>query len=213
MKLKSLIVLPLLVLLVGALQAQDYNVVMPGQKKVTKTDEQGNQTTQIVTDDDSDYIQFRGDSWFYKGQTMTGEEFVAKMKAECTPAYEKFMRSAKVKKTGITMAIVGGAAMLAGAGFMIGGAVTADHINYYNSSGWYVGSKMVPNWAMFTGISLLIAGGGVFIGGMVVTLQTAPDCKRKAHQIYNRECASHAEPTIALNLGLSQDGLGFVMNF
>ena len=210
---KRSLLLSLLLFAVAMAFAQTYNVVMPGQKKVTKTDEQGNTTTQIVTDDDSDLIQYRSGSWFYKGKTMSEDEFVAKMKAECTPAYEKFMKSGKLKKTGLTMAIVGGAVMLAGAGFMIGGAATADHINYYNSSGWYTGSQMVPNWAMFTGLGLLIGGGGVFIGGMVVTLQTAPDCKRKAHRIYNSQCANKNTSDLTMNIGFTNGGIGLVLNF
>lgn len=210
---KRQIVISVLFVMCMSLLAQNYDVVMPGQKKVTKTDEQGKQTTEIVTDDDSDLIQYRGDYWYYKGQTMTEDEFVAKMKAECTPAYEKFMKSGKLKKTGLTMAIVGGAVMLAGAGFMIGGAATADHINYYNSSGWYIGSKMVPNWAMFTGLGLLIGGGGVFIGGMVVTLQTAPDCKRKAHRIYNSQCANKNTSDLTMNIGFTNGGIGLALNF
>ena len=210
---KRSLLLSLLLFAVAMAFAQTYNVVMPGQKKVTKTDEQGNTTTQIVTDDDSDLIQYRSGSWFYKGKTMSEDEFVAKMKAECTPAYEKFMKSGKLKKTGLTMAIVGGAVMLAGAGFMIGGAATADHINYYNSSGWYTGSQMVPNWAMFTGLGLLIGGGGVFIGGMVVTLQTAPDCKRKAHRIYNSQCANKNTSDLTMNIGFTNEGIGLALNF
>ena len=192
-----------------SLFAQDYNVVMPGQQKVTVTDEQGNTTTQVVTDTESDLIYYKGDYYMHKGQKLTEEEFVAKMKAECTPAYEKFMRSGRVKKAGLTMAIVGGVTMVAGAGFLIGGAVHADHINYYNSSSWYIGSEMVPNWAMFTGLPLMIAGGGIFIGGMVVILQTAPDCKRKAHQVYNSQCARKEQANnYELRLQTSSNGIG-----
>ena len=90
---KRSLFLLLLLFAVATVFAQTYDAVMPGQKKVTTVDSTGNATTQIVTDYDSEYIQYRsGGSWFYKGQTMSKDEFVSKMKSECTPAYEQFQR-------------------------------------------------------------------------------------------------------------------------
>ena len=197
-----------------ALFAQDYNVAMPGQKKVTKTDEQGNQTTQIVTDDNSDFIQYRGNSWYYKGQTMNEEEFKDMMQRECPAAYKKFQESVSKKKTGYVLAGVGGGAMVLGSAFMIWGATQAEYIKT-NCYGYTCDAYLEWNWQMISGLCMLIGGGAVFVGGMVVILQTAPDCKRKAHHIYNKQCAQPATDNtpVALKAGFTSDEIGLALTF
>ena len=190
--------------------AQEYNVVMPGQKKVTTVDSTGTVTTKVVSDYESDLIQYRSGTWYYQGKTMSEEEFVAKMKAECQPAYEKFQSSVRKRKTGVVLASVGGATMAVGAGLMIWGGATADYIYY--TEGGYNYKRLDWNWQMISGLCMLIGGGGLLIGGVATILVVAPDCKRKAHHIYNRECASK-EPPLTMNFGVTENGIGMALNF
>ena len=200
----------LCIVVAASVCAQEYNVVMPGQKKVTTVDSTGTVTTQVVSDNESDLIQYRSGTWFYQGKSMSEEEFVAKMKAECQPAYEKFQSSVRKRKAGIVMASVGSAAMGVGAGLMIWGGTTADYVTYTQAG--YTYKRLAWNWQMISGLCMLIGGGGVLIGGMATILVVAPDCKRKAHHIYNRECASKDTP-LTMNFGLTENGLGLALNF
>ena len=193
--------------------AQEYNVTMPGQKKVTTVDSTGTVTTQIVTDNDSEHIQYRSGSWFYKGETMTESQFLSKMQAECTAAYQRFQAGAKQQKTGIVLASVGGATLLIGAGFMIGGAATSGHINYYNNSGWYVGTELLPNWAMLTGACMMLGGTIVGLGGGLPCILLGHNKKTNAHLVYNNECVSRKEPTATMNVGFTGNGICLVVNF
>lgn len=184
-----------------------YDVVMPGQHKVTVTDEHGNTTTQIVTDTVSDNIYYKDGYYTFKGHNLSEEEFAQKMKAECQPAYQKFQQSIHLKRGSVVMMGVGGAALLVGGGFFAWGGATADYIsvNYYQK-------QLAWNWQMISGLCLMLGGGATLLGGVVVYLQKAPDCKREAAQIYNTKCAGKGT-ALSLNAGITNDGFGLIMSF
>lgn len=200
------------ILVTCALCAQEYNVTMPGQKKVTTVDSTGTVTTQNVTDNDSEFIQYRSGSWFYKGETMNEAQFLAKMKAECNAAYQRYQAGVKQKKTGIVLAVVGGATLLIGGGFMIGGAATSDERYYYDYAGRLY-RVIVPNWAMYTGYGMMIAGTIVTLGASIPCILLGQKKKNNAHIIYNRECASPQEAAVTMNIGFTGNGIGVAVNF
>ena len=191
--------------------AQNYNVAMPGQRKVVKADSTGVTTTQYVTDTESDKIYFKGSSYMYKGKELSEDEFVAKMQAECPPAYEQYQKSVRLKHSGIVMLSTGGAALAVGAGLFIWGGVTAEYVTVGNY-GYYKTQQLVWNWQMISGMALMVGGGGVLIGGAAVLLAVAPNAKHKAHQVYNTQCASKDAP-LTLNYGLTGSGLSLALNF
>lgn len=201
------------ILVTCALCAQEYNVTMPGQKKVTTVDSTGTVTTQNVTDNDSEFIQYRSGSWFYKGETMNEAQFLAKMKAECNAAYQRYQAGVKQKKTGIVLAVVGGATLLIGGGFMIGGAATSDDIRIYDSFGRYIGTEMVPNWAVKAGLGIMSGGIVITLAGSVPCIMLGQKKKNNAHIIYNRECASPQEAAVTMNIGFTGNGIGVAVNF
>ncbi len=201
------------ILVTCALCAQEYNVTMPGQKKVTTVDSTGTVTTQNVTDNDSELMQYRSGSWFYKGETMNEAQFLAKMKAECNAAYQQYQAGVKQKKNGIIIASVGGATLLIGAGFLIGGAATSGHINYYNSSGWYVGSEILPNWAMLTGYCMMAGGVVVGFAGGLPCILLGQNKKTTAHHVYNSECVDRKDTAVTMNFGFTGNGICLVVNF
>ena len=86
---------------------------------------------------------------------------------------------------------------------------TADYIYY--SEGGYNYKRLEWNWQMISGLCMLVGGGAVLIGGMATILVVAPDCKRKAHHIYNRECAQ--QDPVALKFGFTNDGIGLALTF
>lgn len=190
------------------LQAQNYDVVMPGQRKVTMTDEYGQTKTEIVTDTESDQIYYKEDYYMLKGQKLTEDEFVQKIKAECPPAYEKFQQSLRMKRGSYVMMGVGGAALLVGGGLFAWGGITADYVQI---NPWQ--KQLVWNWQMISGLCMMIGGGCTLMGGVIVLLQSAPDCKRQAHKIYNAQCASKS-PALTFQYGLTGNGgLGITMSF
>ena len=207
-----LLLVALSLVLATTVSAQEYNVTMPGQKKVTTVDSTGTITTVNVTDNDSEYIQYRSGTWFYKGETMSESEFLAKMQSECPAAYQYFQSGVALRRTGIIVASVGGATLLVGAGFLIGGAASSDMIRYYNSSGWYIGSRMAGNWAMVAGLSMMVVGTAVGLGAGLPCILVGQNRKHSANQVYNTRCV-RSESAVTLRVGFTSSGLGMAVNF
>ena len=81
------LLLLLCIVVAATVCAQDYNVVMPGQKKVTTVDSTGTVTTKVVSDNESDLIQYRSGTWFYQGKTMSEEVYPMQLWVlECLPS-------------------------------------------------------------------------------------------------------------------------------
>ena len=191
--------------------AQDYNVAMPGQRKVVKTDSTGVTTTQYVTDTESDKIYLKGSAYMFKGKEMSEDEFLTKMQNECPAAYQQFQKGARLKHTGVVMAGVGGAALAVGSGLLIWGYVVADW-QTVATYGYTVQKQVVANWQMISGACLMAGGSALIIGGVAVIFNASPNAKRKAHQVYNTQCASKEVP-LTLNYGLTGNGVGLAVNF
>ena len=198
---KRSLFLLLLLFAVATAFAQTYDAVMPGQKKVTTVDSTGNATTQIVTDYNSEYIQYRsGGSWFYKGQTMSKDEFVSKMKSECTPAYEQFQRGVRQKRAGIAMAATGGAIFIAGLSVWAWGASFADED---------FAGRFIWNTPMYAGFGVWMAGLALGFGGGATCIIMGSHKQAEAHQVYNYQCARKEQANnYELRLQTSSNGIG-----
>ena len=201
---KRLLFLSLLLLAIATAFAQTYDAVMPGQKKVTTIDSTGNTTTQIVTDNDSEHIQYRSGSWYYKGQTMSKEEFLGKMKSECPAAYQQFQAGVHQKRTGIALAAVGGSVFLAGVCVWAWGASMAPTD--------YAG-RFIWNVPMYAGLGVWVAGLAIGFGGGVPCIMMGNHKQTSANQVYNIHCAGKATE-LTFQTGITHDGgLGVIMQF
>ena len=125
---------------------------------------------------------------------MNKESYETFLHANCSQAYQKFLKGKKMLKGG--WACVGvGSAFLTGSILCFGLSVT-DNTGFLKGMG-----------GAFLGVGIPCIAGGVPL------LVIGNKKQKESVDIYNNNCASSSAKPLSLNLTAGQNGLGLAINF
>lgn len=143
------------------------------------------------------------DDIYYLGdRRFTEAEYLAFVQQNCQPAYEAFMKGAKLRKTGWQLLASGlpiltAGIVLCGVGVGVG----------YDRGDRQLGDAFVASGAIFVGVGTGLSLGSIpcLIVGFVK--------KNNSYEVYNEDCAPKPTATLDFRLQTSQNGIGLAMRF
>ena len=131
---------------------------------------------------------------------MNKESYETFLHANCSQAYQEFLKGKRMIKGG--WACVGSGIALFAGGVL---CMTIGDLGYYDAKG---GPNPIKGMGgAFIGIGIVAAGGGIpliIIGNIN---------QKKSVDIYNNTCASSSATPLTFNLTAGQNGLGIAMQF
>ena len=138
--------------------------------------------------------------YLYMDKYMNKDSYENFLHANCSQAYQKFLKGKRMIKGG--WACVG-----SGIALVVGGVLcmTVGDLGYYNASG--APNPIKGMGGAFLGIGIVAAGGGIpliVIGNIN---------QKKSVDIYNNSCASSSATPLTFNLTAGPNGLGIAMQF
>lgn len=143
------------------------------------------------------------DDIYYLGdRRFTEAEYLAFVQENCQPAYEAFMKGAKLRKTGWQLLASGlpiltAGIVLCGVGVGVG----------YEQGNKQLGDGLCVPGAIFIGV-----GTGLSIGS-IPCLIVGSVKKNNSYEVYNEDCAPKPTATLDFRLQTSQNGIGLAMRF
>ena len=138
--------------------------------------------------------------YLYMDKYMNKESYETFLHANCSQAYQEFLKGKRMIKGG--WACVGSGIALFAGGVL---CMTIGDLGYYDAKG---GPNPIKGMGgAFIGIGIVAAGGGIpliIIGNIN---------QKKSVDIYNNTCASSSATPLTFNLTAGQNGLGIAMQF
>lgn len=143
------------------------------------------------------------DDIYYLGdRRFTEAEYLAFVQENCQPAYEAFMKGAKLRKTGWQL-LASGLPILT-AGIVLCGVGVGV--------GYEQGNKQLGDGLCVPGAIFISVGTGLSIGS-IPCLIVGSVKKNNSYEVYNEECAPKPTATLDFRLQTSQNGIGLAMRF
>lgn len=143
------------------------------------------------------------DDIYYLGdRRFTEAEYLAFVQENCQPAYEAFMKGAKLRKTGWQL-LASGLPILT-AGIVLCGVGVGV--------GYEQGNKQLGDGLCVPGAILIGVGTGLSIGS-IPCLIVGSVKKNNSYEVYNEDCAPKPTATLDFRLQTSQNGIGLAMRF
>lgn len=142
------------------------------------------------------------DIYFLGDRKFTEAEYLAFVQENCQPAYEAFMKGAKLRKTGWQLLASGLPILTAGIVLCgVGVGVGREQNNPQLRDG-----LCIPG-AIFVSV-----GTGLSIGS-IPCLIVGSVKKNNSYEVYNEQCAPKPTATLDFRLQTSQNGIGLAMRF
>ncbi|MBO6075280.1 MAG: hypothetical protein J6P74_09150 [Paludibacteraceae bacterium] len=143
------------------------------------------------------------DDIYYLGdRRFTEAEYLAFVQENCQPAYEAFMKGAKLRKTGWQL-LASGLPILT-AGIVLCGVGVGV--------GYEQGNKQLGDGLCIPGAILIGVGTGLSLGS-IPCLIVGSVKKNNSYEVYNEDCAPKPTATLDFRLQTSQNGIGLAMRF
>lgn len=143
------------------------------------------------------------DDIYYLGdRRFTEAEYLAFVQENCQPAYEAFMKGAKLRKTGWQL-LASGLPILT-AGIVLCGVGVGV--------GYEQGNKQLGDGLCVPGAIFISVGTGLSIGS-IPCLIVGSVKKNNSYEVYNEDCAPKPTATLDFRLQTSQNGIGLAMRF
>ena len=142
------------------------------------------------------------DIYFLGDRKFTEAEYLAFVQENCQPAYEAFMKGAKLRKTGWQL-LASGLPILT-AGIVLCGVGVGV--------GYEQGNKQLGDGLCVPGAILISVGTGLSIGS-IPCLIVGSVKKNNSYEVYNEDCAPKPTATLDFRLQTSQNGIGLAMRF
>ena len=142
------------------------------------------------------------DIYFLGDRKFTEAEYLAFIQENCQPAYEAFMKGAKLRKTGWQL-LASGLPILT-AGIVLCGVGVGV--------GYEQGNKQLGDGLCIPGAILTSVGTGLSIGS-IPCLIVGSVKKNNSYEVYNEQCAPKPTATLDFRLQTSQNGIGLAMRF
>lgn len=143
------------------------------------------------------------DDIYYLGdRRFTEAEYLAFVQENCQPAYEAFMKGAKLRKTGWQL-LASGLPILT-AGIVLCGVGVGV--------GYEQGNKQLGDGLCIPGAILIGVGTGLSIGS-IPCLIVGSVKKNNSYEVYNEDCAPKPTATLDFRLQTSRNGIGLAMRF
>ena len=143
------------------------------------------------------------DDIYYLGdRRFTEAEYLAFVQENCQPAYEAFMKGAKLRKTGWQL-LASGLPILT-AGIVLCGVGVGV--------GYEQGNKQLGDGLCVPGAIFISVGTGLSIGS-IPCLIVGSVKKNNSYEVYNEQCAPKPTATLDFRLQTSQNGIGLAMRF
>ena len=143
------------------------------------------------------------DDIYYLGdRRFTEAEYLAFVQENCQPAYEAFMKGAKLRKTGWQL-LASGLPILT-AGIVLCGVGVGV--------GYEQGNKQLGDGLCVPGAIFISVGTGLSIGS-IPCLIVGSVKKNNSYEVYNEQCAPKPTATLDFRLQTSENGIGLAMRF
>ena len=142
------------------------------------------------------------DIYFLGDRKFTETEYLAFVQENCQPAYEAFMKGAKLRKTGWQLLASGLPILTAGVVLCgVGVGIGRTQNNPQLRNGLYI-----------SGAILTTVGTGLSIGS-IPCLIVGSVKKNNSYEVYNEECAPKQTATLDFSIQTTENGIGMAIRF